>query len=83
MKEVNNNIHLGYTDYISDKVYKTEIVKVADGKYQVKFSYGRRYNVNNEYWVPTSPVNYADAVYIRDKQVKQKIRKGYVIENEF
>ena len=76
-------INLGYQDHTSDKVYKTEIIETGDKRYQVRYSYGRRWNVNNTYVVPKYPVNLAEAISIRDKQVTQKIRKGYTIEEKY
>jgi hypothetical protein len=80
---MSNIIKLGFTDYISDKVYNTEIVEVDKGRYQVKYTYGKRHNVVNTYIVPVKPVNLQEAIHIRDKQVTQKMRKGYIIEEKY
>lgn len=78
-------INLEYQDHTSDKVYETKIIECNDqpGRYQVQYKYGRRWNANRVYVVPRRGVNLAEAMHIRDKQVNQKIRKGYKISEKY
>ena len=76
-------IKLGFNFNNSNKVYNTEIVEVDKDRYQVKYTYGKRWNVINTYIVPVKPVNLEEAIHIRDKQVAQKIKKGYIIEEKY
>lgn len=69
---------LEYRDGNSDKVYIAILYKIEEDGYRVKFSYGRRHNVNNHSFEPSSPVSYGEAQGIYQKKVDQKLKKGYV-----
>jgi predicted DNA-binding WGR domain protein len=77
MKVEVEKTELEYRDGTSDKVYIATLYKI-DEKYQVMFSYGRRYNVNNHSMKPEQPVTYGEAVGIYNQQVAKKRKKGYV-----
>lgn len=67
---------LEYRDGNSDKVYIAILNKLDEDQYQVIFKYGRRYNVNNEVKKPV--MSFGDAQGVYQKQINQKLAKGYV-----
>jgi predicted DNA-binding WGR domain protein len=78
MEEVERT-ELEYREGSSDKVYIVILYKTEDDQYQVKFSYGRRYQVNNHSMKPTEgPTTHGNAMGIYLKQIEAKRKKGYV-----
>ena len=67
---------LEYRDAYSDKVYIAILYKLDNDQYQVIFKYGRRGNVNNEVKKPV--MSFGDAQGVYQKQINQKLAKGYV-----
>lgn len=77
MKVEVEKTELEFREGSSDKVYIAILYKIDD-LYQVKFSYGKRFNVNNHSMKPEQPVTYGEAVGIYNQQVAKKRKKGYV-----
>ena len=75
MEEVERT-ELEYREGTSDKVYIAILFKQGDG-YRVKFSYGKRWNVNNHSHEPETEVSYGEAHAIYQKKIDQKLKKGY------
>lgn len=70
---------LEFREGSSDKVYIAILFKQGDG-YRVKFSYGKRWNVNNHSHEPAEEVSYGEAQAIFQKKVDQKLKKGYTYQ---
>ena len=70
------HVTLNYTDGSSDKTYQVALEATGDG-WVVNFAYGRRGGALKTGTKTNSPVTWAKANDIFDKQLKAKMSKGY------
>jgi predicted DNA-binding WGR domain protein len=83
MNHVNRQIHLEYQEGTSDKVYNVILMAVgtdAQGLsvFAVNFEYGRRGYTLQKGTKTNTPLNFADALFVYNKLVNDKMAKGYV-----
>lgn len=75
---------LHYRDYRSDKVYNAELCKrPSTNLWDIKFSYGRRGAVLVEGMKNDQPLPFSKAKTVYDKLIESKVKKGYVLQNNW
>jgi heptaprenylglyceryl phosphate synthase len=80
MTSIEQKITLGYTDGTSDKIYIISLVNNGDGSYSTMCDYGRRgYGLKRVFKAAATDRHTAIAEY--NKVYKQKIAKGYIVED--
>lgn len=75
-------VEMYFNEGTSDKVYNASLVEVSEGKWNVRITYGRRGNANNESYKLKEHAGYYEASAAYQKVIDAKTKKGYQIGHQ-